>query len=131
MANMNLKRLLSLCLVCLCLCLTGCRQKAEPAVVVEKAVSYLVQGDLENYFGCYRMTTESRVYLRSVYREYLSGIVEERGGVSGCTILSKSFSRDNQTAYVVADLHFGDGSSSVFYYTLKLFDGRWKIILNK
>ena len=108
-----------------------------PTKVVEKSIKYIQDKDYAAYVDLIEFKEEQNSKEdKEQFVEFLEGkfemTLEKKQGLASYEIISEEISEDGNSAVVVANITYGDGSSDEDKMKLiKNAEGEWKISMNK
>ncbi|MBR4161209.1 MAG: DUF4878 domain-containing protein [Bacteroidaceae bacterium] len=108
-----------------------------PTKVVEKSIKYIQDKDYAAYVDLIEFKEEQNSKEdKEQFVEFLEGMfemtLEKKQGLASYEIISEEISEDGNSAVVVANITYGDGSSDEDKMKLiKNAEGEWKISMNK
>ena len=108
-----------------------------PTKVVEKSIKYIQDKDYAAYVDLIEFKEEQNSKEdKEQFVEFLEGMfemtLEKKQGLASYEIISEEISEDGNSAVVVANITYGDGSSDEDKMKLiKNSEGEWKISMNK
>lgn len=108
-----------------------------PTKVVEKSIKYIQDKDYAAYVDLIEFKEEQNSKEdKEQFVEFLEGMfemtLEKKQGLASYEIISEEISEDGNSAVVVANITYGDGSSDEDKMKLiKNAKGEWKISMNK
>lgn len=108
-----------------------------PTKVVEKSIKYIQDKDYAAYVDLIEFNEEQNSKEdKEQFVEFLEGMfemtLEKKQGLASYEIISEEISEDGNSAVVVANITYGDGSSDEDKMKLiKNAEGEWKISMNK
>ena len=108
-----------------------------PTKVVEKSIKYIQDKDYAAYVDLIEFKEEQNSKEdKEQFVEFLEGMfemtLEKKQGLASYEIISEEISEDGNSAVVVANITYGDGSSDEDKMKLiKNAEGEWKISMDK
>lgn len=112
---------------------------STPSAAAEKCAELMKAGDYEgliDQMAFDEKTSEEEVEalkanLVAMGKDKFQKQVEEKQGISSYKVVSEEVAEDGNTAVVKVEFTYGDGSTDIEKYDLKLVDGAWKPYIKK
>lgn len=110
-----------------------------PADAAKDCIEMVKAGDYEGFVETIKfsdeMTAEEVEQTKAMYVSLLSDKgakqIEKKGGMESYTLVSEEISEDGQTAKVVYEVVYADGSKDEQKFDMILVDGKWMQQVNK
>lgn len=112
---------------------------STPTAAAEKCAELLKAGDYEGITNQLAFDENAskedidatKAMLVAMGKEKSEKQIAEKQGITSYKVVSEEIAEDGNTAIVKVEFTYGDGSTDIQKYDLKLVDGQWKPYLKK